>query len=247
MRRRQNNKRKRGFVPETQEQIESIQSPGPSQQPDVEAVPVSAIQWPPSPTTSLFEYPTTPPLIYPDSEDDFFISSSYRSMLFDDLLYPTYGTESRRNARETCAMTHQAWLPATSVAACLWRSGVSFLISQDDFLIHQCRYEIKETSLDKFKIFPWFQAPTLRFGAVLKDDPLKGPTIEDVIRSFNFFSSKLGSFTDSEINFLTRHLRTMAIPTLWNCLTTLIDVYNAFIKNSSGQLLPSLPRSLSLF
>jgi hypothetical protein len=114
----------------------------------------------------------------------------------------------------------------------LWKRGVSFEISKEHFIFQGLFCEIKDSALDLFQMFPWFRARGIRFRQLLKDDPSKGPTIEEVIRSFNFFFRKLGTFTHREINHILRYCR--KVPTASNCLTKIIELYFDFTNVYSG-------------
>jgi hypothetical protein len=140
----------------------------------------------------------------------------------------------RRKAKEIPVMYPSDWFITSGSCCDLWSNMLPFQITQDDFISSGCRYEIEPSSLPKFKIFPWFQAQNIRFREMLKDDPLKGMTIEDVIRSFNFFFTKLGTFTNPEILYLQSTFRMMSIPTSCRTLTTILEVHHAFTKYYSG-------------
>jgi hypothetical protein len=114
----------------------------------------------------------------------------------------------------------------------LWKRGVAFEISKEHFIFQGLFCEIKDSALNLFQMFPWFRAREIRFRQLLKDDPSKGPTIEEVIRSFNFFFRKLGTFTHPEIDHILRYCR--KAPTASNCLTKIIELYFDFTNVYSG-------------
>jgi hypothetical protein len=103
----------------------------------------------------------------------------------------------------------------------------------------QNRFIVKESSLPYFKIFPWFYIPDTRFRQSLKKEASLGATIDQVLEAMNYFLGRDGSdYSAEELDFLSTYFRTMAIPISSLCLSTIVEVHQAFLRHTDEMVPP---------